>query len=341
MKLRYSLILMVLLLGQMACKPEQKSASSNANETELRFRYPSKEQAQAIITQDSMEGFFEKVRPLEMQLQMRILDTTATRAELLVRYRDYLRAEVMPFSTSEQEHLKPILEKAKAACADFEIAWNMPAIDLIKVKGQHYDNYTYYTRDNAIIIPQEALERFEDETILSTILHEVFHVYSRYHPKKRKALYGLIGFDPIDTVVWSPFLDERIIFNPDGLDLHYAMELEDEQGNPFQAVPVIYSKSGQFRPERSRFFDYVQFELFTIRQDSMQRWQIVSEDRGISPQEAKGFQEQIGPNTQYIIHPDEILADNFVLLMLDESVTAAGERLQKEMAEILQREADG
>ncbi len=36
-----------------------------------------------------------------------------------------------------------------------------------------------------------------------------------------------------------------------------------------------------------------------------------------------GFYEQIGTNTQYIIHPDEVLADNFVLMSLsieDESV---------------------
>ena len=30
----------------------------------------------------------------------------------------------------------------------------------------------------------------------------------------------------------------------------------------------------------------------------------------------KGFYEQIGKNTQYIIHPDEVLADNFIIMCM-------------------------
>jgi hypothetical protein len=32
--------------------------------------------------------------------------------------------------------------------------------------------------------------------------------------------------------------------------------------------------------------------------------------------EVSGFYEQVGENTGYIIHPEEILADNFALLMM-------------------------
>lgn len=342
MKLIYYFILIIWLTGQMACQSKQtNSASGQEQESELRFTFLSVEEAKQAIVQDSLEGFFDKVRPLEMQLQMRIADSSATRAELLQRYRAYLQEEVLPFSAAEQQRLTAILKKAKAACAQFNIAWDMPLIELLKIEGKHYDNYTYYTRDNAIIIPQAALSRFQDEDILSTLLHELFHIYSRHHPDKRRALYQLIGFEPIDTVVWSLFLEDRLLFNPDGLDLHYAIHLKDEQGETFRAVPVIYSKSGQFRAARLRFFDYVQFDLFEIRQDSAGHWQIISEDKGIAPEQARGFQEQIGPNTQYIIHPDEILADNFVLLVLDKSVPAAGKTLQQEMAEILRREANG
>jgi hypothetical protein len=44
---------------------------------------------------------------------------------------------------------------------------------------------------------------------------------------------------------------------------------------------------------------------------------------GLSPRlvdvrKVSGFMEQVGKNTRYIIHPEEILADNFVLLILEE-----------------------
>jgi hypothetical protein len=35
----------------------------------------------------------------------------------------------------------------------------------------------------------------------------------------------------------------------------------------------------------------------------------------LAPEEADGFMEQIGRNTGYIIHPDEVLADNFVIMV--------------------------
>jgi hypothetical protein len=38
--------------------------------------------------------------------------------------------------------------------------------------------------------------------------------------------------------------------------------------------------------------------------------------RLVEVEAVEGFFEQIGRNTGYIIHPEEILADNFVLLVL-------------------------
>ena len=41
----------------------------------------------------------------------------------------------------------------------------------------------------------------------------------------------------------------------------------------------------------------------------------------INPREEQAFLDKIGQNTNYIIHPDEILADNFVrLVMSDDNV---------------------
>ena len=46
--------------------------------------------------------------------------------------------------------------------------------------------------------------------------------------------------------------------------------------------------------------------------------------------------EQVGKNTDYIIHPEEILAENFALLVLNETKVASPEILQK-MREVLMR----
>jgi hypothetical protein len=45
--------------------------------------------------------------------------------------------------------------------------------------------------------------------------------------------------------------------------------------------------------------------------------------------EVDGFYEQVGWNTGYILHPEEILADNFALLMLRERNVRSPEVIQK------------
>ena len=56
----------------------------------------------------------------------------------------------------------------------------------------------------------------------------------------------------------------------------------------------------------------------------------------VGMERVSGFMEQVGGNTDYIIHPEEILADNFALLVLNEHNVASPEILQK-MREVLLR----
>jgi hypothetical protein len=46
-------------------------------------------------------------------------------------------------------------------------------------------------------------------------------------------------------------------------------------------------------------------------------------------QAVTGFFEQVGRNTQYIIHPEEIVADNFTVLILGEQNVPSPEVLEK------------
>src|SRR5262249_16684160 len=66
------------------------------------------------------------------------------------------------------------------------------------------------------------------------------------------------------------------------------------------------------------FFQYLQFKLLQVEEVDM-RFQPVLKDGHpvlIEPRGLKSYAEQIGKNTGYIIHPDEILADNFAHLVV-------------------------
>jgi hypothetical protein len=57
----------------------------------------------------------------------------------------------------------------------------------------------------------------------------------------------------------------------------------------------------------------------------------------IDPKKVPAFYEKIGKNTQYIIHPDEILADNFVHLMMGNQ-NLATPRIVERMGRMLGKE---
>lgn len=58
--------------------------------------------------------------------------------------------------------------------------------------------------------------------------------------------------------------------------------------------------------------------LFEVQQSDA-CWHLITRDDaelgGISPRKAEGFFDQVGWNTQYLIHPEEIIADNVALLV--------------------------
>lgn len=58
----------------------------------------------------------------------------------------------------------------------------------------------------------------------------------------------------------------------------------------------------------------------------------------VGMERVSGFMEQVGRNTDYIIHPEEILADNFALLVLNGHDVASPEILRK-IRELLMRKA--
>ena len=78
--------------------------------------------------------------------------------------------------------------------------------------------------------------------------------------------------------------------------------------NDVLAIPLVYSKKSTFTTEMVSFFDYLQFDLFTIENNTIK-------NKVVAPEDSQAFFEKIKDNTQYIIHPDEIMADNFMLAL--------------------------
>ncbi len=213
---------------------------------------------------------------------------------------------------------------------------------LIKTKGQHYGESVYYTRENCIVIPENVLQGGMREQFTSTMYHELFHIYSRLNPAKRARLYRLIGFESIglQNLNIPGALAGRLLYNPDGVDFAQKITLKTPEGKTIDAIPVIYSNHLGYAAGKKPFFAYVEFNLFQIEKAADGKWNVLTQADGLSStlnlKTQPDFFRQIKDNTGYIIHPDEVLADNFSFLMLGKNDSKTTARFSEEGKKLIE-----
>ena len=222
-------------------------------------------------------------------------------------------------------------EKAKIEAA---IAGIRPALDalplslskivnLVKTTGAE-EGRAFYTRDTAIVMPDKETDEADAGLLKKTIAHELFHILTRGNPALREKLYQSIGFTKCDEVEFPPELKSRKITNPDAPRNDHAIQVRIG-GNEVRAVPILFSNAAKYDVNRGGdFFNYLQLSFLQLPGTSSGAQPILA-----APEEVSGFFEQVGRNTNYVIHPEEILADNFALLILDERNAPSPEVLEK------------
>ena len=306
--------------------------------------------AQAITT-DRYDHYFDLVTTSEMSIQMKKpLTGSETRASLLPAYREFLKSDVSGFSAAESKFVAGVVAKAFRTVQAVAPGVFPDTLRLIKTKSRHYGDGVWYTRENCIIIPANELEAAKNNPFTTTLFHELFHVYSRLNPAKSAQFYKLIGFTGIglDRLRLPSTLAERVLYNPDGVDFAQKITLRKEDGTTLDAIPIIYAKQVGLQPGENEFFGYVEFNIFPITPRPDGSWEVgVKEDGYSSPLQLDSqpdFFRQIKDNTGYIIHPDEVLADNFSFIMVQhnsplytQKFSPEGKKLLADMKAILQQ----
>ncbi len=278
--------------------------------------------ASKSITHDQIDGFFEKVTAGEMSIQMKkALQAGQTRESLLPEYVAFLKTDVADFSADDVKFLTSVVQKMYKTVSEVGTGIFPDTLKLIKTKGRHYGDGVWYTRENCIIIPADELASRKTSPFTATMYHELFHVYSRLNPAKSAALYKLIGFESVgyENLTVPPALAERVFFNPDGVDFAQKISLAQKDNTTIYAVPVIYGNRVGYKEGNYEFFGYLEFNLYQIEKKEDGKWHVKVKDDGLSStlnmDSQPDFFAQIKDNTGYIIHPDEVMADNFSFIM--------------------------
>ncbi|MFO0867533.1 MAG: hypothetical protein U0935_01175 [Pirellulales bacterium] len=176
-----------------------------------------------------------------------------------------------------------------------------------------------YCRGPAVILPRPVLGR-APEALERVLTHELFHILSNQNPAWRQRVYAIIGFVTGPEIPLPPDLQSRKITNPDGPRVDCRVELQID-GEAVTVAPVLLSTVERYDPAQGgSFFRYLKFQLLVVEPAGGDRWRPQLRDGKpvlLDPDKTPAYFVRIGRNTRYIIHPDEILADNFVHLVQD------------------------
>lgn len=228
------------------------------------------------------DEFLSNLSPFDRQARMQVADPVCQQ-----QFVAFLGRQTLDWEEADQARLRASWAGLQTRLASLD-CW--PAqIQLIHSTGLE-EGQAPYTRGTAIVLPSQVLPGEKLELLLA---HELFHVLSRARPELRAPLYALLHFEPSPV----PRLEPSVlrITNPDAPTLDWAWRDGERLLTPVLVASRAYS------PSDGAFFSLMQLRLVDARHP--EQLLPVAE----VPAYALSF------NTHYIIHPDEILANNFML----------------------------
>jgi len=277
------------------------------------------------------DDYIQQLSPFDLQVRTRTPQPVSE--EEFVAFRG---KHVIPWSDREVETLRPLVADIARKIAPWKLP--MPSVILLVKTTGGEEGAAAYCRGPAIVLPRNMVEG--SPTRLANIFpHELFHVLSNQNPDLRKALYATIGFQPCNEVRLPPSLAALKITNPDApRNNHYITVTHN--GQPTELMPVLVAKMPFNAASGGNLFSYLQFRLMELENvEGERRPRLVNgQPVLLDPANVSGYHEQIGRNTKYIIHPEEVLADNFVYL-LDGRRDLASPQVVTRMADVFKAAA--
>jgi len=219
----------------------------------------------------------------------------------------YISTQALQWSESEKIKVDSVMQSINKDIKHLMLNIDYPnSIFFIKTTGEEEGNASGYTRSNCLILNDETLI-WGFQELKNIIIHELFHIISRNNLSFREKMYEVIGFKVIKEISFPQSLIDFKVTNPDAPMINSYINLSNGEESKDYAL-ITYSKK-EFNG--GSLFDYVTFGFIKLQDlNNGEKLPIIYVDGDFT-----NFFEQIGNNTGYIIHPDEILADNFVFLL--------------------------
>lgn len=271
----------------------------------VEFKFADAEKAREILL--AQDDYFNRMSPAEIAIRVRSPEADKTVADLKAQYSENL----FDWSAEEIAQYRQIIEENRALWEPLEHL--LPETVYYIKMNRNVEGGFPHTHANAILMPLENPDGLDQHLFF----HELFHIISRYNQARHASLYALIGFQAC-RFDETPEVKGMHLTNPDVPVLGYYLALEDEAG-AFNIMTFLYAAYPAYdETVEGDFGGHFGFGLLRVEvaQEVCTPGLTADGDLDIrDPGSVPGFFAAIGGNTGYIIHPEEVLADNFAILM--------------------------
>jgi hypothetical protein len=284
-----------------------------AQQTEIPFhsttkvRFASTEEAAALL--GTADPWVRALSPFDRSVRMKVSDDPGQDA-----FVKFAAEQAQAWSTEQIDEVRAVVESAGRRIERLGLQLSLPPIVLLVRTSGKEEFHFAYTRQHAIILPENVLNSPADE-LEALFLHELFHIMSRHEPSIRRDLYGIIGYYACQDVLFPEELLPLRITNPDAFHYDFCIDVETD-GTALTVTPVTYARGLYTEGD---MLDWMVFRLVGVERSEGQ-WRPARDEDGLElfePQEVSGFFEKIGRNTDYIIHPEETQAVNFAYAIVE------------------------
>lgn len=291
----------------IGCVCPLQASAHPTSDNQLTVRLASKEEAEKMLA--SEDNYTAHWNDFDINSRLEKTDGTGTKEELL----QLAAQETLDWTEEEKEKMARAVELFNQEIAKRGFRLPFPK-EIILVKSTMKDEGEAggYTRNNWIVLSDKRVQATE-ERIKRILTHELFHVLTRTNLSFKKKMYEAIGFIVADDELEFPAdLKNVRISNPDvsKYDSYGVFTVGNEKKN---CSMILYAD----RPYTGgRFYQYFQIGFVSL-DENLKAVVENGKTKIYGLGDITDFYEVVGKNTNYIIHPEEIAAENFVFAVLD------------------------
>lgn len=299
-------MLCLVMITAAGCGAKESNVDTGGDkvsaEKKIEYRCASAEEGRELLL--SNEEYFAGFSQNDLDFKMAKVDAN------MDEYKAFAAEQTRDFTDKEKTFVDGCFEEMAVVIE--ENGYTLPPLDeivMIKTTMDEEPGAAAYTHGTQIYIQDELLAKAtKDKKIADytkvVFWHELFHCLTRCNPEFRADMYKLIHFTVVDKdYAIPPSVFEYHISNPD-VEHHNSYATFRIDGKDIDCF-TDFVTTEHFRKKGDTFFDTGTTALIPID----------GSDVYYTPEQAENFDEVFGTNTDYVIDPEECMADNFSLAM--------------------------